>query len=115
MARHVARIGQLTIPAGGTASPALSTLQFSRAGVGSAVGILIAAPATLPESVSVQVLPAGSSEWRVLQSGGVDVTVAAGKAIVLSPAPFNDIRLLAGAAVAADRTFDVDAQMDMTG
>lgn len=112
MARHVARIGSLTIPAGQTASPGLSTLQFSKVGVGTAAGLLISGPSTLPESVVVQILPSGSAVWRTLQSGGADVAVGAGKAVVISPTPFFDLRLLASAAVAADRTFDIDVQID---
>lgn len=109
--RHNARIGTLRVSNGGTASPGITSLQFGRSGLGMSVGITIYAPAALPEATVVQVLPHGSAVWRNLQSGGVDVAVAAGKAVVISPLPFSDLRLLA-AVVAADRDFDIDGQIE---
>lgn len=113
MGRHLARIGQLTIPNGQSDSPGISTLDpLARPGVGSSVGLLIAAPATLPETITVEILPFGSATWRTLQSAGADVTIAAGKAVVIAPTPFADLRLHSGVAVAGDRTFDIDSQID---
>lgn len=112
--RHNARVGTLRISNGGTDSPAISTLgAFGRVGLGAAIGISINAPAALTAVVTVQVLPYGDATWRTLQSGGADVTVAAGKTVVISPPAFADMRLHSAGAEGADRDFFIDAQIDM--
>lgn len=78
-----------------------------------AAGIVIYGPAALTAAVTVQVLPFGDATWRTLQSGGVDVAVGAGKAVVISPPAFADLRLHSAGAEGADRDFFVDAQEDM--
>lgn len=67
----------------------------------------IAAPAALPETVTVEIAERSEGTFNTLQSGGVDITIAAGKAIVLTQMPYSVFRLHAGVAVAADRTFRV--------
>lgn len=113
MARHPARIGTLSIPNGGTDSPALSTL--SKSGYGAAIGLLIGGPAALTGTVTVQVQNAGDATWRTLQSGGADVAIAATKAIVISPTVFADLRLHSSGAEGAQRDFVIDSQIDATG
>lgn len=114
MGRHNARVGTLTIAGSATDSQALSTLQFGKAGLGAAVGITIYAPAAVPGVITVQVLPYGDTVWRTLQSGGADVTIAAAKAVVISPPPFGDLRLHTATA-GAEAVFFVDAQIDTSG
>lgn len=76
--------------------------------------VLIAAPSTLPETVGVSVADRdpddGAVAYRTLQSGGSDVTVGAGKAVIIGVdgrLPVMGLRLTAGGAVAAARTFKV--------
>lgn len=113
MARHNARIGTLRILNGAANSPALTSLQFGRVGLGMAAGITIYGPAAVDGVITVEVLPYGDSTWRTLQSGGTDVTIAAGKAVVISPPAFADLRLHGSVNQTADRDFFVDGQMDM--
>jgi len=113
MARHIARIGTLRISNGGTNSPALTSLgAVGRVGLGAATGLTIYAPATLTGTVTIEVLPYGDATWRTLQSGGADVTIAATKAVVISPPAFADLRLHSSGAEGADRDFFVDSQID---
>lgn len=112
--RHNARVGTLTIASGQTDSAAITSLgALGRVGLGNAAGISIHGPAALTGTVTVQVQPAGDSTWRTLQSGGVDVTIAAGKTIVISPPAFADLRLHSGSAEGANRDFLIDSQQDM--
>lgn len=70
-------------------------------------GLTIYSPATLTSTgVAVQVEPTSTgTNFVALQSGGTDVTFASGKATVISPVPFKQIRVVCGAAEAAPRTF----------
>lgn len=87
--------------------------QTTHAGVvldGYLKALSIFAPGTLPETVTLQVAPgstSGASDFRALQSGGADITVPANKAVMVTEAAFRQIRLVAGAGVAADRTFTI--------
>lgn len=69
------------------------------------VGIL--APATLPETVNITVAERTGGAYRILQSGGTDVAIAANKAITFTQMPFLTFRLRATAPVGADRLFQV--------
>lgn len=95
---HSEHYGVVTITSGQTSSPEVIVPERYVM-----VGIL--APATLPEVVTVQVAERSGGTFRALQSAGADVTIAASKAIVVTNMPFSTLRLTAGAAVAADRTF----------
>ena len=66
--------------------------------------IAIVAPATLTGVVTVHVSLDGST-FVALQSAGADVTIAAGKAVVLSPFPFSHIRFVSSQAEGATRSF----------
>lgn len=69
----------------------------------------IAAPASLTSTgvfVQVEQSSAGTS-YVQLQSGGVDVQIAPGKAIVISPFPFKQVTLVSTVQEAAPRTFSV--------
>lgn len=90
----------LTIANGQTASGSIG-----QATIKAARGIAIFAPSTLPETVYVTVSNDGGSTYQTLQSGGNDVTIGAGKALIIDSVAFNDLRLLAGGAVAASRAF----------
>ena len=69
------------------------------------VGVL--APAVLPETVNVKVAEMTGGTYRMLQSGGTDIVIAAGKAITFTQMPFTTFRLVATAGVGADRVFQV--------
>lgn len=66
----------------------------------------IIAPATLPETVAVQVA-VDDSGWATLKTGQVDVTLSAARATIIINGGFTALRLLAGSSVAADRLFTV--------
>lgn len=99
----------VTIPNGTTTSNVLQAWNT----YGGSAGIIIYSPATLPETVRIQVSP-NNVDWFDLQDGSplADVTVpSGGKAIfydrlVLSAA----FRLVAGANVGGTRTFFVSFQ-----
>ena len=68
--------------------------------------ISIIGPATLTGTVSIQVEPTSSgTTYATLQSGGVDVTVAAARAIVIAPFPYKQITLVSTATEDSPRTF----------
>lgn len=110
---HDAKV-RLTILNGGTDSPALSTV-WSKGQVRSAVGVaadmVVYAPAALTGVVTIQLAPSyGSSSWKTLQQGGVDVTVAAGKAASVPVGAFGDLRFHSAGAEGAARDFDIVLQ-----
>lgn len=90
----------MTTTAGGTTSNAVG-------GLDDAWGLTIYAPATLTSTaVGVFVEPTDTgTSFFALQSGGVDVVFAAGKATVISPVPFRQIRVVTTAAEGSARTF----------
>lgn len=70
----------------------------------------IFAPGTLPETVSIQLEPTqDGTNWAILQSAGTDVTIQAGRALMIMEGAFKKLRLQAGGAVAADRIFQLRA------
>jgi hypothetical protein len=73
--------------------------------------ITIWGPDTLPESVTVHVAdneaPA-ASDYAALSRGGADVTIPANKAITVELPSFRAMKLVAGAAVGAERRFKVN-------
>lgn len=101
MARLVEVVQTVTILSGATESNGLVLGGFLKA-------CSVFAPSTLPETVSVQLEPTRDGvEWRTLQSGGTDVTIPAGKVAMILEGAFKKLRLLSGAAVGADRVFQV--------
>lgn len=96
----------LTIASGQADSPELDLSVIFPA---SRLSVIIIPPSTLPETVSVKVAKAIGSNYGALQSGGIDITLPAGKATSLDPLVSGAIKLSAGGNVAADRTFDIVA------
>src|ERR1043165_8168243 len=75
-----------------------------------AYGLSITAPPNL-DSSTISVAVAGSTasgaNLSVLQSGGTDVTLSAGKALVITPVPFKQLQLQAFKTETAQRNFNV--------
>ena len=99
MALHVTKRPTLTIASGGTASGVSADFD--------ALAITIYAPATVTASqIGVEVEPTSSgTDFVTLQSGGSDVVFTAGKALVISPPAFKQMRLTSTSVEGADRTF----------
>lgn len=99
----------LTIPSGQTTSNSILAWQT----YGSAAGIMIHSPSTLPETVNIEVTPNGTV-WNDLQDGSplADITVpAAGKSTYYDRLVLAfGLRLVATAAVGADRQFWITYQ-----
>lgn len=115
---HGARF-TLSIPNAGTDTPALSTLMSkgaARSTFGNAARLTVHAPAALTGVVTVQVSSKyGSGVWKTLQTEtGVDIAIAAGKAVPLALyAGIEDIRIHSAGAEAAQRDFDVFFDINM--
>jgi len=100
----------LTIASGQTTSNSILSWQT----YGSASGIMIHSPATLPETITLQVSPDNGTTWNDLQLG-----VPLANVLVPGPAKatyYNGIvlgtaiRLVAGAAVGGNRVFTITYQ-----
>ena len=107
----------LTILSGQLASP---TVQASDLGLkpffGSLVSLIIVAPDTLPETITLAVSAKkapSASDLQVLSIGGTDITIPAGKATEVPVGGIRSFRLEAGGATAANRVFQVSAQLDV--
>lgn len=107
MSSHVARLQDMVIPSGQTDSNVL----LAHRDFSDADGITIFSPNVMPETVTVYVAgvdnPA-AGDFRALQRNDLDFVLAAGKAETIALLPYKAIKLVASAAVAADRTFNVD-------
>lgn len=99
MALHVTKRPTLTIASGASTSNVSADFD--------ALAITLYAPATVTASqILVQVEPTSSgSNFVDLQSGGSDVVFTAGKALVISPPTFKQLRLTSTSAEGATRTF----------
>jgi hypothetical protein len=79
--------------------------------------MIIYAPATLPETVTVKVAGKDSetnvTNMKSLYVSGADITIPAGKAVVIPSSSFGSLALSSGSNVAADRVFDVYCQEDI--
>lgn len=101
MSRLADVVQTLTIPSGQTNSNAVVIGGYLQA-------CTIFAPTTLPETITVQVEPtATGTDFKTLQSGGADITIGAGKAVMIIEGAFKQIRFVAGASVGADRVFTI--------
>lgn len=70
--------------------------------------LTIVAPVTLPETVKVYVAKSITGVFAPLQSGGADISLTAGKALVLTSISFGAMKLVAtSGAVVGDRTFEM--------
>lgn len=93
----------LTIPNGTTVSNAIGRKWLSQLR-----SLILYASSAITETITVEVTDedpdtAASPTWYTLQSSGADVTLTAGKALVINEVPFSGMRLSSGAAVGADR------------
>jgi hypothetical protein len=119
MARHLHVVGTLSILSGQTDSTDFGAGKGDQAVLGSVSSIVVFAPATLPETVNLQVSPlatpgAAPNDRKVLQwQPGTDLVIAAGKAVNIPlVAGFRSFRLHATGAVAAQRDFVIVFQVD---
>ena len=94
----------LTIASAATES---DVLDLAGLGARSIWGLNIISPTTLPDTVKIHVsdIPAGT--FQVLQSGGTDITIPAGKSTQLDLLTIGALKLVAGSAVGADRDFRI--------
>jgi hypothetical protein len=103
MARKLQNATNFTVAISGTESNSLG----HEADLNFADGLSIQAPATLTSaSVTVEVSQDGST-WASLQSGGSDVTFAAGEVLVVTDVYWNYVRLKTASAEGSARTFSV--------
>lgn len=115
---HVVDVGTLTILAGQTDSGLLSALLTEgqrKVLFGSAVDIVVFAPAALTGTVNPQFSPSEGGTMETLQSGGSDVTLPAAKATSIGNFSARDMRIHSGSAEAADRAFIIRAVLATTG
>lgn len=115
MSRHIQKLGTLTIANGGTNSGALLAGNVATQ-FGSNVDMVIFAPAALTGTVTMQIAPLESpsaGDWKTAYLGGADVTIPAGKAVVVPVVAFKNMRLVSSGAEGADRNFEVFAQVDV--
>jgi len=93
----------MTVSSGGTVTNAIR--QFDDAW---ALSIYSPASTFTSTAVSISVEPTDTgTAFIVLQSGGVDVVLTSGRAMVMSPVPFKQMRVEFSAAEDASRTFTV--------
>ena len=101
-------LNSLTIPIGQQDS---GVIDFRSAGYQGIQGLLIVAPATLAETITVEVATDPNSTFVTLQSAGTDVAIAATKGVVIDPLrSIGALKLHASVAVTgADRVFELSA------
>ncbi len=116
MATHQAT-APLRIASGGNTSGLLSAhwgLNPAKVALDHAASVVIAAPAALTGAVTAEVTH-NNSTWTTLQSpAGTDITIGAGKSVVLPRFAAKDLRLKSAGTEAADRDFFVTIQEDMS-
>ena len=118
MARSIHDLGTLSILNGATVSSAsLSGAGVVQAALGTLNVLMIFTPATLPETVNVEVAPVTNpqaADWKRLQwQPGSDLVLGAGKAInVPLVSGFKALRIVSQAAVGGQRDFRLLAQED---
>lgn len=114
MPRHLHGPIAMTILNAGTDSTGYTV----QSALGSITGTIVFAPATLPETVTVQIAHIDNpqaADWKTLtwQPAAVDIAFVAGKAMNIPlVAGFRALRLHATAPVAADRVFQTIFQID---
>lgn len=113
---HPARF-RLSIPNGGTDTPALSSLISkgnARSTLGNTSMLTVYVPAALTAACTIQVDPQyGSGRWKTLQENGADIALAAGKAVDIFGVAAEDIRIHSAGAEGAQRDFDLVLQIAM--
>ncbi len=68
--------------------------------------LIFFSPGTLPEGVTIEISLLGT-DFSTLQSGGVDISLPAGKATQIFGLSLGHFRLKADAGVGADRAFEI--------
>lgn len=111
---HTTRV-TLSIPNGGTDTPALSSIWSKgmvRSTFGNDADLIVYAPAALTGAVTVQISSKyGSGVWKTLNDGVADIAIAAGKAVQIPLGAAEDIRLHSAGAEGAQRDFDLVFQI----
>ena len=109
MSGFVINLDDLVIANGQTASNVL----IARLHYRDAFTLTFYSPATLPETVTLQASNTedGSSGWFNVSRAGADFLMTIGKALTLEEPNYTALRLLAGGAVAAQRTFKVTKEV----
>jgi phage gp45-like len=82
---------------------------------GSCVDYTIYAPSALTGTVSVQVALTDSpaaGDWKTVNVGGTDITVAAGKAVVVPVGGIRAMRLVSSSAEGSSRAFGLMGQIE---
>lgn len=114
MPRQRIALPDLVIGSGNTESNELTgSVINTKVGLGTLVDFIVFAPATLAETVVVQISHLEnptSTDWVTVYVGGSDVSVPAGRAVVVPVGGAAALRLQADGAVADDRTFHVRGQ-----
>lgn len=94
----------LTIASGQTES---DTIDLHGAGNIKPRAMHLYAPATLPETISLHTAPRATATFAPLMSNGTAIPVAAASNQIIYPFQAGAFKLVSGAAVAADRTFNL--------
>lgn len=87
-------------------------MDFTRPPLNWVAAFALKSPATLPETVKLYGCETAAGTYVVVQSGGSDITLPADKATVIDTVAFPFMRLIAGAAVGADRVFKMTGRED---
>lgn len=107
----------LRIASGATAGQALSDIwgvNPAKVGMDHAVSVSVTAPAALTGVVTILIRAEASGAWTAIQSpAGADITVAAGKTVVIPAIAAKDLRLNSSLAEGADRDFIVNLQEEI--
>jgi hypothetical protein len=106
MALYVCNMPNITTTAGGTTTTTLKNFD-------DAYGLMITCPSGMASTgiaIHVEQTSTGTS-FFILQSGGVDVQMVTGRATVICPVPFKQMRLVCTAAEAGATAFGVTKQV----
>ena len=109
---RIVRVQDLIVPNGTNVSNAIDKSQF-----GDAETLTIFAPATLDAGTNtLEIEPTETgTNFATMQSAGVDINIAAGKAVVLTEIAWKQIRVKMGGNQTAQRTFPVNKQFASRG
>lgn len=115
MSLHTLSMPDMVIPNGATESNVLTAsglaageMVSSGDGYRDAESITFFAPDTLPETVTLYTADVPGGNFNPLQRAGADVTFPAGKSITVDSLSFKAMKLVAGGAVGAIRTFKLN-------
>ena len=109
MSSWVVNLPDLVIANAGTVSGAIGSLE-------DADTVTIYGPTALTGTVTIQIEPsAAGTTWLDLTSGGSDVTIGVGNAVVIGDISFRQLRLSSSAAEGAERIFRVTKQFQVGG